>query len=141
MKESVEQLATHCLEAVSPEFARSVRPGDIFVAGENLGIGSSREQAAQVLRHLGIRVVLARSVARIFYRNAINLGLPVLICPNLAAIEPGHELRVELVTGVVEDLTDGCLHHGEPIPPHLLEMLEDGGLLPHLERKLRSRQP
>ena len=80
MKGSIEQLAPHCLEALDADFARAVRPGDILVAGDNFGIGSSREQAVHALRHLGIRVVLARSFGRIFYRNAMNLGLPVLVC-------------------------------------------------------------
>jgi 3-isopropylmalate/(R)-2-methylmalate dehydratase small subunit len=138
MKGSIEQIAPHCLEALDPAFARSVRPGDILVAGRNLGIGSSREQAVQALRHLGIRVVLARSFGRIFYRNAMNLGLPALECAELDGIRAGDELRVSLTGGVVENLSAGRVHRCLPIPPHLLAMIEDGGLLPHLEKRLRA---
>jgi 3-isopropylmalate/(R)-2-methylmalate dehydratase small subunit len=138
MKGSIEQLAPHCLEALDPAFARSVRPGDILVAGENLGIGSSREQAVQALRHLGIRLVLARSFGRIFYRNALNLGLPALACPSLVEVRTGDELRVDMAGGAVEHLATGRVHRCEPIPLHLLAMLEDGGLLPHLEKRLRD---
>jgi 3-isopropylmalate/(R)-2-methylmalate dehydratase small subunit len=138
MKGPIEQLAPHCLEALDAGFARSVRPGDVLVAGDNLGIGSSREQAVHALKHLGIRVVLARSFGRIFYRNALNLGLPSLVCPDLHAVRTGDELRVDMIGGVVENLSTARVHACEPIPPHLLEMVEDGGLLPHLEKKLRA---
>jgi 3-isopropylmalate/(R)-2-methylmalate dehydratase small subunit len=92
------------------------------------------------LRHLGIRVVLARSFGRIFYRNAMNLGLPALVCPDLGTVRTGHELRVDLVGGAVADLSAGRVHACEPIPPHLLAMLEDGGLLGHLEKRLRREK-
>lgn len=137
MKGTIEQLAPHCLEAVDPGFAAAVRPGDILVAGENLGIGSSREQAVLALRHLGIRLVLARSFGRIFYRNALNLGLPALACAELDVVRAGDRLRVDMVGGVVEHLATGRTHRCEPIPPHLLAMIEDGGLLPHLAKRLR----
>jgi 3-isopropylmalate/(R)-2-methylmalate dehydratase small subunit len=137
MKGPIEQLAPHCLEALDPGFARAVRPGDILVAGDNLGIGSSREQAVHALRHLGIRVVLARSFGRIFYRNAMNLGLPALVCPGLDTVRTGDSLRVDMVGGVVENLSAARVHACEPIPPHLFAMLEDGGLLRHLEKRLR----
>jgi 3-isopropylmalate/(R)-2-methylmalate dehydratase small subunit len=140
MKGPLEELALHCLEALDPGFARAVRPGDILVAGDNLGIGSSREQAVHALRHLGIRVVLARSFGRIFYRNAMNLGLPALVCPELHTVRTGDELRVDLVGGVVDNLSARRVHASEPIPPHLLAMLEDGGLLGHLERRLRRER-
>ncbi len=137
MKGPIEQLALHCLEALDAEFARAVRLGDILVAGDSLGIGSSREQAVHALKHLGIRVVLARSFGRIFYRNAMNLGLPALVCPGLDTVRTGDELRVDMVGGVVENLSTARVDACEPIPPHLLEMLEAGGLLPHLEKRLR----
>src|SRR5262245_59234678 len=136
MKGSIEQLAAHCLEALDAGFAHAVRPGDILVAGDNLGIGSSREQAVHALTHLGIRVVLARSFGRIFYRNAMNLGLPVLVCPALDAVRTGDELHVDMVGGAVENLSTARLHACEPIPPHLLAMLEDGRLPPYLEMRL-----
>jgi 3-isopropylmalate/(R)-2-methylmalate dehydratase small subunit len=140
MKGPIEQLALHCLEALDAGFAGAVRPGDILVAGDNLGIGSSREQAVHALKHLGIRVVLARSFGRIFYRNAMNLGMPVLVCPGLDTVRTGDELHVDLVGGAVENRSTARVHACEPIPPHLLAMLEDGGLLRHLEKRLRGER-
>ncbi len=138
MKGSVEEIAKHCLQAVDPGFAASVRPGDAFVAGENLGIGSSREQAPQALLLLGIRVLLAKSFARIFYRNALNLGLPALVCPDTDRIHQGDTLRIEPHAGTVADLTTGETLRCEPLPLHLLDMIVDGGLLPHLKKKLQQ---
>ncbi len=135
----VEEIAPHCLEAIDPAFASSVHPGDAFVAGENLGIGSSREQAPQVLMLLGIRVLLAKSFARIFYRNAMNLGLPALVCSQADEIQNGDALRVDPIKGKVENLTRGNVLACEPIPGHLAAMIADGGLIPHLKKKLASR--
>ena len=138
MKSSVEEIARHCLEAVDPTFAASVRMGDAFVSGENLGIGSSREQAPEALLLLGIRVVLAKSFARIFYRNALNLGLPALVCPQTERISQGDALRVDPLAGTVENLATGETLMCEPLPAHLLGMIADGGLLPHLKKKFRE---
>lgn len=138
MMKSVEEIAGHCLEAVDPGFAAAVRPGDAFVAGENLGIGSSREQAPQALLLLGIRVLLAKSFARIFYRNTLNLGLPALVCPQTDRIGQGDPLRVDPLAGTVDNLATGETLACEPLPAHLLEMIADGGLLPHLKKKLRG---
>ena len=138
MKSSVEEIARHCLEAVDPTFAASVRMGDAFVSGENLGIGSSREQAPEALLLLGIRVVLAKSFARIFYRNALNLGLPALVCPQTERISQGDALRVNPLAGTVENLATGETLMCEPLPAHLLGMIADGGLLPHLKKKFRE---
>jgi 3-isopropylmalate/(R)-2-methylmalate dehydratase small subunit len=135
MMKSVEEIAKHCLEAVDPGFATAVRVGDAFVAGENLGIGSSREQAPQALNLLGIRALLAKSFARIFYRNALNLGLPALVCPQTERIGQGDALRVDPLAGTVENLTTGETLMCEPLPAHLLAMLANGGLLPHLKKK------
>ena len=136
MKSSVEEIAKHCLEAIDPAFAASVRVGDAFVAGENLGIGSSREQAPQALLLLGIRVLLAKSFARIFYRNALNLGLPAIVCRDTDRIHQGDTLRIEPHAGTVVNLTTGETLTCEPLPAHLLDMIADGGLLPHLKKKL-----
>ncbi len=140
MKRSVEEVAKHCLEALDPGFAAAVRPGDAFVAGENLGVGSSREQAPQALMLLGIRVLLAKSFARIFYRNALNLGLPAIVCRETDRIERGDRLAVDVLAGTVENLTRGETLACEPLPAHLVEMITDGGLLPHLKKRLGSRQ-
>jgi 3-isopropylmalate/(R)-2-methylmalate dehydratase small subunit len=138
MKGPIGELAKHCLEALDPVFAREARPGDIVVAGRNFGLGSSREQAAMALKALGIAAVLAKSFARIFYRNAMNLALPVLVCPEASAIEAGDRLLVRAAEGAVVNLTRGGRIACEPIPPHLLMMIADGGLLPHLAKKLKA---
>lgn len=136
MMKSVDEIAKHCLEAIDPGFASSVRAGDAFIAGENLGVGSSREQAPQALMLLGIRVMLAKSFARIFYRNTLNLGLPALVCSQTHRINTGDALRVDPMAGMVENLTTGDKLDCEPLPEHLMEMINDGGLLPHLKKKL-----
>lgn len=140
MKAPIEEIACHCLEALDPEFAAGVAPGDVVVAGDNFGMGSSREQAAMALKLLGVEAVVARSFARIFYRNALNLGLPLLICARAGEIAAGDEVAVDAAAGVVEDRSRGLRLDCEPIPPHLLAMIEDGGLLPHLEKKLARQR-
>ena len=139
MRSPMSVLAQHCLEAVDPEFAPNVARGDILVAGENFGMGSSREQAAQALIELGVAALLAKSFARIFYRNAMNLGLPVLICPDVDTIEVGDRLTVDPAAGTVLIERNGDRIDCEPIPPHLLDMIADGGLLPHLKKKLSGQ--
>lgn len=136
MKRPIEELASHCLEAIDPTFASAVRPGDIVVAGFGFGIGSSREQAAQALKVLGVGCVLAQSFARIFYRNALNLGLPVLTVDQIDALSPGASIEVYPLDGRVRVIATGETLACAPIPPFLIEMLEDGGLLAHLKRKM-----
>ena len=138
MKGPIEGLAAHCLETVDPEFAPNVSPGDVVVGGDNFGMGSSREQAAMALKALGVGAVVATSFARIFYRNSMNLALPVLICPDAKSIAAGDRLIVDPEKGTIENETQGRVLSCEPIPPHLLAMIEDGGLLSHLEKKLRK---
>ena len=139
LKGSMDELASHCLEDLDAEFAASVREGDVFVAGRNLGIGSSREQAPQALQMLGIRAVLARSFGRIFYRNALNLGIPTFVCPQVDRIHAGDRLAVDAAAGVVQNLSTGETLACETLPEHLIEMLDDGGLIPHLKKKLKTR--
>ena len=138
MKGPVAELAKHCLEALDPRFAAEARPGDIVVAGANFGMGSSREQAAMALKALGIAAVVAKSFARIYYRNAMNLALPALVCPEAGSIAAGDRLAVRAAEGVIENLTQRRRLACEPIPPHLLAMIADGGLLPHLAKKLKA---
>lgn len=138
MRKPLEELSLHCLEAVRPEFAKSVQRGDIVVAGKGFGIGSSREQAAQALRFLGVSAVIARSSARIFYRNAFNLGLPVLTLAEAGEIVDGDQLEVDLATGLVRDLTRSREFQGEAVPAFLLEIVEDGGLIPNLHKRLHG---
>ena len=136
LKGSMEEAASHCLEDLDKNFAQSVREGDVFVAGENLGIGSSREQAPHALQILGVRTVLAKSFGRIFYRNALNLGIHTLVCPDTDRINQGDRLQVDAAAGVVQNLTTGETLTCESLPDHLMEMVADGGLIPHLKKKL-----
>jgi 3-isopropylmalate/(R)-2-methylmalate dehydratase small subunit len=138
LKGSMEELASHCLEDLDEHFAASVKEGDVFVAGENLGIGSSREQAPQALQILGVRTVLAKSYGRIFYRNALNLGIPALVCADTDRINQGDQLTVDAAAGVVKNLSTGETLACEPLPNHLMEMVGDGGLIPHLKKKLNA---
>ncbi|WP_397403257.1 3-isopropylmalate dehydratase [Phenylobacterium sp.] len=138
MKLSPEALATHCLEAVDPDFARTVRPGDLLVAGANFGLGSSREQAAVSLKILGVRAVLATSFARIFWRNAINLGLPALVFPQAGEVRAQDLLSLNIQDGCLENLDQNRSYAIQPLPSHLLTMIADGGLIPHLKRRLQG---
>jgi 3-isopropylmalate/(R)-2-methylmalate dehydratase small subunit len=140
MKSPIEELAQHCLEAVAPDFAKDVRPGDFVIAGRNFGMGSSREQAAQALKVLGVSAVVAKSFGGIFYRNALNLGLPVVVCAETDSIEPGDRLRIDLADGAVSNETSGRTLPSEPLPQFLLDMLADGGLVPHLEKKFARQK-
>lgn len=140
MKLPAAELATHCLEAVDPTFAGAVQPGDIVVAGANFGLGSSREQAAVSLKLLGVGAVLATSFARIFYRNAINLGLPAIVFPEAGSVKPGDQILVDPEAGHIENLTQGRVFAVAPIPSHLMTMIRDGGLMPHLKRRLHDRK-
>ena len=139
MREPLAVLASHCLEAVDPDFAGQVRPGDIVVGGESFGIGSSREQAVQALADLGVGAIVAKSFARIFYRNALNLGLPALVCADLEAAR-GDELEVRPAEGRILNHSSGRQFACEPIPPQLMEIVAGGGLMPWLERKLAAER-
>lgn len=138
MKLSPEELATHTLEALDPEFARSVKPGDILVNGPNFGLGSSREQAAVSLKVLGVGALLSPSFARIFYRNAINIGLPAIVFPQALEIENGDEVTVDAAAGTVINHTQGRTYSVSPIPPNLMQMIEAGGLIPYTTAKLAA---
>jgi len=134
-KEPMDVMARHCLEAVDSDFASGVKPGDIVVGGKNFGVGSAREQAPMALVHLGVGAVLAESFSRIFYRNAINFGLPLLILPQAAEIEAGQVLEVNVVEGVITNATTSQSYSVEGIPPHLMDMINIGGLMPWLKEK------
>lgn len=132
----IEEAIMHCLEAIDPQFAPGVQPGDIVVAGRNFGVGSAREQAAMAFSGLKVGAILAVSFARIFYRNVLNLGVPALILPEAGEICAGDEVRVDPVAGRVENITQGKVYTVEPIPAHLMEMIEAGGLMPHLKNRI-----
>lgn len=137
-KSPMEVMARHCLSAVDPAFASGVRPGDIIVAGRNFGVGSAREQAAMALTHLGVGAVLAVSFGRIFYRNALNFGLPALVYAGVGTVLAGDPLRVDPVAGRVENGRSGSVHSVPGIPAHLMAMVEAGGLMPWLKLRLKK---
>jgi len=138
MKHGLDVTARHCLESVRPDFAAGVRPGDVIVAGPRFGIGSSREQAASVLVHLGVAAVIAPSYAGLFFRNAFNVGLLLLTCPEAAQIDDGEAIGFDARAGRVTR-ADGRELPCEPIPAFLLDMVAAGGLLPQLKRRLEPR--
>lgn len=133
-----KEMAPHCLEGIDPEFSRRVRRGDIVVAGENFGSGSSREQAPLALVHAGVACVVARSFARIFYRNAINLGLPILVSPEaVAACATGDEMSIDLDQGIIR--VNGQTFEAAPFPPELQQLIAAGGLVPYVRQELARR--
>jgi 3-isopropylmalate/(R)-2-methylmalate dehydratase small subunit len=138
MKFGIDEIAKHCMEALAPAFALSVKRGDFVVGGRNFGTGSSREQAPEALKHLGVSALIAESFAGLFYRNAINLGLPALVCAQAKHIRPGDELRIDFASGKISNLTSGATLSAEPLPAFLMQIVNDGGLLPHLEKRLRT---
>ena len=133
LRSNLPELAKHVLEDADPTFVYRVNKGDFIVAGSNFGLGSSREHAPLVIKMTGVSAILAKSVARIFFRNAINLGLPILIC-NTTLIDDGDELEVDLAAGIVKDLTNSNqLTFGE-IPEVMLHILDEGGLIPYIQK-------
>lgn len=139
MKLGIEGIAPHCLEGVRPEFAAQVRPGDVLAAGPNFGIGSSREQAAGALVHLGVRAVIAPSFSGLFFRNAFNLGLLLLTCPQAVALQEGELIQLDLDALRIRT-AQGAWLACEPIPGFLLEMVQAGGLMNQLRQRLRVPQ-
>jgi 3-isopropylmalate/(R)-2-methylmalate dehydratase small subunit len=137
---TAEELAAHVMEDADPTFAGRVRPGDMVVAKENFGCGSSREHAPIALKGAGVSVVIAKSFARIFYRNSFNTGLPILVAPEAAeGIKQGDELTVDLATGEIDDLTSGVKYQAQPLPPFMRELVEAGGLLPYLKQRAAAK--
>ncbi|MEF2796325.1 MAG: 3-isopropylmalate dehydratase small subunit [Hydrogeniiclostridium sp.] len=127
---SHSELAAHCMEDIDKEFVNKVKSGDIIVAGKNFGCGSSREHAPIAIKASGISCVIAPTFARIFYRNAINIGLAILECPEAAAaIQDGDEVAVDFDTGVITDVTSGQTLQAQPFPPFIQNIIQKGGLL------------
>jgi 3-isopropylmalate/(R)-2-methylmalate dehydratase small subunit len=134
------ELAKHAMEGISKDFVSKSRNGSIIVAGKNFGQGSSREQAPLALKAAGVKCILAESFARIFYRNAINIGLPVLECEGISSkVEEGDEITVNLEQGEIRSISKGIAIKATPIPEFLLAILKDGGIIEHLQRKKDSR--
>lgn len=124
-----KELAKHCMEDADENFVKKISPGDIIVAGKNFGCGSSREHAPRAIKAAGIACVLAESFARIFFRNAINIGLPILELKETKVFCPNDEIEVNLSTGSVKDLTRKKTYHSQPFPPFMQEIIQRGGLL------------
>ncbi len=136
---SEAELASHCMEDLDTSFAANVRPGDIVVAGKNFGCGSSREHAPLALKASGVSCVIAESFARIFFRNAINIGLPILECPEAAqTIEAGQTLEVDLAKGRIRNLDTGESYTAQPYPAFMLDLIEAGGLIEYTRRQLAA---
>jgi 3-isopropylmalate/(R)-2-methylmalate dehydratase small subunit len=133
LRSNLPELAKHVLEDADPEFAKKVQSGDFVVGGNNFGLGSSREHAPTIIKLAGVSAVLAKSFARIFYRNAINVGLPVLIC-DTDKINNGDELEVDLEKGTVVNKNTGATLRFAPLPKAMIRILNDGGLLAHIEK-------
>ena len=130
-----KELATHCMEDIDKEFIHNVKDGDIMVGGWNFGCGSSREHAPLAIKTAGISVVIAKSFARIFYRNSINIGLPIMECPEAVdAIEAGDTVQVDFSTGVITDETNGKVFHAEPFPPFIQNIISAGGLMKAIQK-------
>ena len=131
---SPDELAKHCMEDIDATFAQKVRPGDIIVGGANFGCGSSREHAPIAIRACGVSCVIAPSFARIFYRNAINIGLPILECPAASeAINEGDVVAINFDTGVITDETTGQTFQAAPFPPFIQKIIKAGGLMKSIQ--------
>jgi 3-isopropylmalate dehydratase small subunit len=135
------ELAAHCMEDIDGDFAGNVRDGDIIVAGENFGCGSSREHAPLAIKACGVACVLASSFARIFYRNAINIGLPILELKGATEkIKPGDTIEVDFQEGTIKNRTDGSLYQSEPFPPFMQRIIHAGGLINRIKQELGGNE-
>lgn len=132
-----DELARHCMEVLDTEFIKKVNPGDIIVAGDNFGCGSSREHAPVAIKSAKISCVIANSFARIFYRNSINIGLPILECPDaVSGISRGDELEVDLGAGIIKNLTTGKIYQAANFPPFMQALIAAGGLMNYVKQKI-----
>ena len=129
----MKELASHCMEDIDKDFVNNVHKGDIIVANKNFGCGSSREHAPIAIKESGISCVIASTFARIFYRNAINIGLLAIEC-DTDAIDDGDELELDIEKGIITDLTNGSIIQIEPLPPVMIKLLKDGGLVEHIKK-------
>lgn len=134
-----KELAEHCMEDLDPDFVKKVRPGDVIVAEENFGCGSSREHAPISIKASGVSCVIAKTFARIFYRNAINIGLPILQCPEAVdATADGHELEIDTASGTIVNLTTGETFKAMPFPEFMQNLISAGGLIPYVQQRIKS---
>lgn len=134
-----DELAAHCMEDIDADFIKNVRQGDIIVAGDNFGCGSSREHAPIAIRASGVSAVIAKTFARIFYRNAINIGLPILQCPEAVdAIHDGNTVEIDTSTGQITNLTTGAVFQAMPFPEFMQKLIAAGGLIAYAKEKIKS---
>ena len=134
------ELATHCMEDIDPDFVSNVQPGDVIMATTNFGCGSSREHAPLAIKGSGVSCVIAHSFARIFYRNALNIGLPILECEEaVSAADPGDVVRVDLAQGTITNVTKGKIFQAKPFPEFMLSLMRSGGLIPYIKERLAVR--
>jgi 3-isopropylmalate/(R)-2-methylmalate dehydratase small subunit len=133
---TIDEMKQYTFEPLDKDFATKVRSGDIIIGGENFGSGSSREQAPRVLKALGISAVVAKSFARIFFRNSINIGLPVLICQEIyGQVDNGDTLQIDVQAGTIENVTNGAKYHSTKLPDHVMRILESNGLIEYLNNR------
>jgi len=135
---TIEEAAPYTMSPIDPDFATKFHPGDILVAGNNFGSGSSRETAPLCLKALGVTVIIAKSFARIFYRNAINLGILAIECPDTDKITDGSELQVDFINGTVRNLTTSEEYRSTKMPEHILALVNAGGLIPYLKQTMHA---
>ena len=139
LEKSLEVIAQHAMEGIDEHFASRIQPGGLIVAGDNFGPGSSRETAPIALKLAGVGAIIAKSFARIFYRNAINIGLPVLECSDVDKIQDGDKLEVNLASGIITNMTNGEQYKTTPLSDPVMDVLSAGGLIPFLEKKYGTR--
>lgn len=130
-----KELGSHCMESIKPDFAKSVQPGDIIVAGKNFGCGSSREHAPMAIKGCGVSAVIAKSFAAIFFRNAINIGLPFLVSKDADSIKDSDIVEIDLSKGIINNITQGQTYKTEAFPQFLQQIVEEGGLLNYVKKR------
>ncbi len=133
-----EELAKHVMEDADPEFVQKMQAGDIIVAGDNFGCGSSREHAPIALKAAGVAAIIAPTFARIFYRNSFNMGLPIFELPESAEIKEGQSVKIDMDAGTITNLTTGKVYKFTPIPPFMQELIEAGGLMKYAEKEIKE---
>lgn len=138
MELSIAEAAKYAMSAIDPQFSTKVKQGDIMVAGANFGSGSSRETSPLTLKYLGVTAIVAKFFARIFYRNAINLGIPVIECSEADKISDSDVIEIYLEAGLIKNVTNGETYACSKIPPHILELVNEGGLVPYLKKSVQG---
>jgi len=133
------ELGKHALESLDTDFVNKAREGVVLIGGKNFGCGSSREQAPLALKYAGVRCVIAESFARIFYRNSINIGLPVIECKNISTTTTGDTISIDLETGKIQNQTNNQTLQGTKLPPFIMEILSDGGLIENLHKRMNQK--